>query len=123
MRHLAWLPIAMATALLMSGCGPDANQNSITNRNNAISEFQVGHVLEAKEMFQRTLSWNPADPEALYYTGRIACVEQDWINACYYFQCCIDADPSFPTAREWFIYAEKLAGVNLRFIPIPPQRK
>jgi len=55
--------------------------------------------------------------------GRIACVEQDWESACYYFQCCIDADPSFPTARQWFIYAEKSAGVNLRFIPIPPQRR
>lgn len=113
MRHLAWLPIAVVMAFFMTGCGPDE----------AISAFQVGHVAEAKAMFQQALSRNPADPDALYYMGRIACVEQDWESACYYFQCCIDADPSFPTARQWFIYAEKSAGVNLRFIPIPPQRR
>lgn len=115
----------MAMALLVGGCS-DADQNSITNRNNAISEFQVGHVAEAKAMFERSLSWRPADPEALYYMGRIACVEQEWEIAIYYFQCCIDAAPSFPTARQWLLYAEKSAGAvgdKLRFIPIPPQRR
>jgi len=126
MKHLAWLEIAVATALLMGGCAPDADQNSITNRNDAIAAFQVGHVAEAKDMFERALSWNPADPDALYYMGRISCVEQDWERAIYYFQCCIDADPAFPTARPWLLYAEKAAGTvgdKLRFIPIPPQRR
>ncbi len=126
MRHLAWLPIAVAIILPASGCGPGRNQNSITNRNDAIAAFQVGHVAEAKAMFERTLSWNLADPDALYYMGRISCVEDDWERAIYYFQCCIDVEPGFPTARRWLLYAEKSAGPigdKLRFIPIPPQRK
>jgi Tfp pilus assembly protein PilF len=126
MRHLAWLPMAVALAVLVAGCAPDADQFSAANRTDAISAFQVGHVAEAKAMFQRALSWNPAEPEALYYMGRIACTEQDWENASYYFQCCIDADPSFPTAREWYLYAEKSSGIigdKLRFRPIPPQRR
>ncbi len=126
MRHLAWLPIAVMLAVLAAGCAPDADQFSAANRSDAISAFQVGHVAEAKAMFQRALSWNPSDPECLYYMGRIACTEQDWENASYYFQCCFDADPSFPTAREWYLYAERSAGTvgeKLRFRPIPPQRR
>ena len=126
MRHLAWLPMIVALTVLGAGCAPDADQFSAANRTEAISAFQVGHIAEAKAMFQRALSWNPSDPECLYYMGRIASTEQDWGWACYYFQCCIDADPSFPTAREWLLQAEKSSGVvgdRLRFIPIPPQRR
>ncbi len=125
MRHLAWLPIAMMLAVLGAGCAPDADQFSAANRTEAITAFQVGHVAEAKAMFQRALSWNPADPEVLYYMGRTACTEQEWEKAIGFFEKCINADPSFPTAREWLLHAEKASGLGdrIRSIPLPPQRK
>ena len=125
MRHLAWLAIAVALAVLVGGCAPDADQFSQANRTEAISAFQVGHVAEAKAMFQRALSWNSADPEVLYYMGRIACTEQEWEKAIGFFDLCLNADPSFPTARDWLLYAEKTSGLGdrIRSIPIPPQRR
>jgi len=125
MRHLAWLPMAVALAVLGAGCTPDADRFSAANREKAISAFQVGHVAEAKAMFQRALSWNPAEPEALYYMGRIACTEQEWEKAIGFFDLCLNADPSFPTAREWLMYAENASGLGdrLRSGPIPPQRR
>ena len=122
MRHLAWLPIAVALAGLVAGCTPDADRFSAANREKAISAFQVGHVAEAKAMFQRALSWNPAEPEALYYMGRIACTEQEWEKAIGFFDLCINADPSFPTAREWRKYAEDASGLGdkLRSTPTTP---
>jgi len=52
MRHLAWLPIAVVMAFFMTGCGPDE----------AISAFQVGHVAEAKAMFQQACRGTPPTP-------------------------------------------------------------
>ena len=120
MKHLAWLPIAVALAVLGAGCAPDADQFSAANREKAISAFQVGHIAEAKAMFQRALSWNPAEPEALYYMGRIACTEQDWIKAVGFFDLCLNADPSFPTAREWLKYAEDASGLGDKLRSTPP---
>jgi len=122
MRHLAWLPMAVTLVILVAACAPDADQFSAANRAYAISEFQVGHVAEAKAMFQRALSWNPADPEVLYYLGRIACTEREWEKAWGFFDSCLNADPSFPTAREWLKYAEDASGLGdrLRSGPTAP---
>ena len=117
MRQLAWMLSAGAVAVLAVACAPDADQNSIKNRQDAIAAFQVGRVAEAKALLERSLSWRPADPEALYYMGRIACTEQEWERAIGYFGRCIDVDPAFPTARQWLRFAEQSSGLGDKLRP------
>jgi len=114
MRHLAWLPICVVLATLAGACAPGPGENSIQNRNEAISLFQVGKIAKAKAMLDRSLSWNPADPEALYYMGRIACTEQEWEKAIGYFDQCLNADPAFPTAKQWLMHAEGASGLGTK---------
>ena len=119
MRQWAWLPITVGLAMLAVGCAsPD--ENSIQNRNDGIAAFQAGHRADAKRLFERTLSWRPADPQALYYMGRIACDEQEWEQAIGYFDKCLNVDPGFPTARQWLKYAEEASGLGDRARPGPP---
>jgi tetratricopeptide (TPR) repeat protein len=97
-------------------------------RSGAVAEFQVGHLQEAKEVFQQALSRNPSDAFALYYMGRIACARREWEDAIFYLQCCLDADPSYSDARTYLALAEESAGSagrKLRFVPDwpPPPRK
>jgi len=110
---VAWL------ALWAAGCG----ETTPELRTRAISEYQVGHVEEARELFRQTLDRDPADRHALYYMGRIASGEAAWEDAIYYYQCCLDVDPSYANARIWLARAEKAAGTagtRLRFIPYWP---
>ena len=107
---------AMSVALLAAGCvGPDPELQT-----RAVSEFQVGHVTEAKVLFQQALDRYPCDPEALYYMGRIAHAQGAYEDAVYYFQCCLDADPAYADAYGWLARSEQAAGSAgrlLRFIP------
>ena len=115
------LPGTVLAAMAFSGCGP-----SVAYRQEAISEFEVGHIARAKPMFGQALQQAPSDPVALYYMGRIHCEEQDWENAIYYFQCCLDVDPGNADARAWLLKSEdatQVIGERLRFIPLPPARK
>jgi tetratricopeptide (TPR) repeat protein len=111
-----WVVPMVVAGLLTAGCtGPD-----LQLRARAIGEFQVGHVDEAKVLFSQALGRNPSDPVALYYLGRIAYAKADYEDAIYYFQCCVDSDPSYAEAYGWLSRAQKAAGSAgklLRFIP------
>ena len=100
-------------------CGPDEAQNSILNRQQAIEEFNAGHIPQARELLLRSMSWNNADPETLYYMGRVCCIEQKWEEAIGYFDRCLNADPACPTARDWLQFAENSSGLGERLRPGP----
>jgi len=104
-----------------AGCGQDIEDI----RAKAVEDYQVGRADKAKPLFQAILDRQPSDAGALYYLGRIAMESGDLEMAIYYFQCCLDADPSFAQARGDLRQAEQLArpvGPHLRFIPRwPPQ--
>jgi tetratricopeptide (TPR) repeat protein len=113
------LLVVASLALWAAGCGPTAPEL----RARAISEYQVGHIEQSRELFQQALGRNPADQHALYYLGRIASAQSAWEDAIYYYQCCLDVDPSYADARIWLSRAEKSAGSaggKLRFIPYWP---
>ena len=116
-----WMMPGMVAVMLIAGCGPSTSYRKV-----AITEFDVGHIDKAKPMFRQALQADPSDPVALYYMGRIYCEEQDWENAIYYFQCCLDVSPGNADARAWLLKAEEATealGTKLRFIPLPPARK
>ena len=116
-----WMMPGMVVVMLIAGCGPSTSYRKV-----AITEFDVGHVAQAKPMFRQALQADPSDPVALYYMGRIYCEEGDWENAIYYFQCCLDVEPGNAAARAWLLKAEEATaaiGQKLRFIPLPPARK
>ncbi|MGB2819981.1 MAG: tetratricopeptide repeat protein [Phycisphaerae bacterium] len=114
---------AALPSLLICGCGPPTLEDEMGYRQQAVAEFQVGHLAEAKALLEQALYPDPSDPVALYYLGRIACEEGRWEEAIYRFQCCLSADPGHAEARQWLIRAERAAGVvgpKLRFVPLPP---
>ena len=120
---LQWTVKACVPCLLIVGCGPALDDTSY--RPKAMAEFDVGHVEQAEALCQQALSREPSDPFALYYMGRIATARQEWEDAIYHYQCCLDADPRYADARERLLEAERAAGVAgpmLRFIPLPPAR-
>jgi tetratricopeptide (TPR) repeat protein len=109
--------VVMAAAF--AGCGPNVNEM----RTKATTEYQVGHAQQAQEQFLKILDREPSDPITLYYLGRINMEQNRLEMAIYYFQCCLDADPSFAAARQDLRRAEQLArpiGSRLRFIPKSP---
>lgn len=109
----------VVAAAALAGCGPNINEM----RTKAISEYQVGHAQKAQEQFLKILDRSPADASTLYYLGRIAMEDNRLEMAIYYFQCCLDADPSFAAARQDLRRAEQLSrpvGSRLRFIPKTP---
>lgn len=91
----------LAATLLLSGC----TQNVRTLREEGVREFQLGRMEIARAYFRQVLREEPSDPAALYYMGRIAHDRGDLGRAVYYYQCCLDADPGFPTAGEWLLRA------------------
>ena len=106
----------LVAAALCGGCGPTTEEMRVQ----AVSEYQVGHIRQAKDLLQRVLSREPSDPQALFYMGRIACAEQAWEDAIYYLQCSLDSDPSNDEARVLLEQAQRAAGTagpKLRFIP------
>ena len=116
MQRWLWCTVCAAAA---SGCTPGGHVDK-AYREPAAAKFQVGHLAEAKTLFQQALWRNPADPFALYYLGRIACQEKDWETAIYYLQCCIDVDPRYTAARTYLAEAERAGGYTgkkLRFVP------
>ena len=119
-----WILRSLWAAVLVGGCGPAAFVDT-SYRNDAVALFQVGRTADAKAAFRAAVRRDPADPFALYYLGRIACLERNWEDAMDYLQCCLDIDPSYADARVWLALAEKRAGTvgrDLRFIPYWPAR-
>lgn len=107
---------AVLAAAFAAGCGPSPEDI----RTQAVSKIQLGHVDEAKQLFQRVLDRRPSDPVALYHMGRIAQTEGFHEQAVYYFQCCLDAAPGFYEARDQLDEARRQAGAagdKLMFIP------
>ncbi|MGC9455384.1 MAG: tetratricopeptide repeat protein [Phycisphaerae bacterium] len=117
MRYLT----VVTVGLLMLGCGPSVTEI----RDQAVAQYQLGHIEQAEMNLREVLDERPYDAEALYYMGRI---QQDMgrpTRAIYYYQCCLDVDPSHEMARMWLRRAEQQTGETgrrLRFIP-PDQRE
>jgi len=108
--------LGLCATLLLVGC----SEGLVELRSNGISEFQLGHINQAKKVFQNVLERYPSDPDTLYYMGRVMHAEKFYEQAIYYYQCCLDADPSHKQAERWLVKAEEAAGPasrKLRFIP------
>ena len=108
--------VGLCVAVLAGGCEP----SKVELRNRAVSEFQVGHADQAKETFLHVLERYPTDSTSLYYMGRISHAEGSYEEAVYYYQCCLDSDPSHKDAQRYLGEAQEAAGPTgekLRFIP------
>jgi tetratricopeptide (TPR) repeat protein len=106
----------LCAAFLLAGCEP----SNVELRNKGIGEFEVGHMPQAKELFERILDRNHSDRDSLYYMGRICQAEGQYERAMYYYQCALDIDPSHKDARHYLAQAQEQAGIagqHLRFIP------
>lgn len=106
----------LCLVVLLSGCGPTIEQK----RDLGISEFQIGHLDKAGNILLQVLDQRPSDPQALYYMGRVRHAQDFLEQAIYYYQCAVDADPSFKEARDHLAKAQQQAGVagqRLQFIP------
>ncbi len=112
MRYLT----AVTAGLLLLGCAPPVGEL----RDQAISQYQLGYLDEAEESFREVLNKRPYDPESLYHMGRIMHSKGRLVRAIYYYQSCLDVQPSHQMARMWLRRAEQQAGDSarhLRFIP------
>ncbi len=120
MRQLAAMLLAGAlAAAVLTGCGGPSTDELV---NRAVADFQVGRVDRAKVLLGRALDRSPSHPLALFYMARIHHAEKSYEQAIYYYQCCLDADPSNAAARKHLAEALKAAGAvgeALRFIPEP----
>jgi tetratricopeptide (TPR) repeat protein len=106
----------MAVGLLLLGCAPSVGEL----RDEAVSQYQLGHSKQAELTFREVLDKRPYDAESLYYMGRILHGQGRLAQAIYYYQCCLDVDPSYETARLWLRRAQEQAGdmgEDLRFLP------
>ena len=69
---------------------------------------------------ERGLDVDPTHPDALYYLGRIYHNERFYEQAIFYYQACLDTDPSYPLAADFLDQAQRQAGrtgPKLRIIP------
>lgn len=102
MKHA---PVAAAMLLcLVAGCAGPSREEL---RDEAIAQFQVGRLDQARQALGELLSQYPSDPEGLYYMGRVCHAEGDLSQAIYYYRACLDAQPSFAAAQEWLAKAER----------------
>lgn len=112
MRYLTILVVG----LVLAGCVPSVGKV----RERAISQYQLGHIEQAEMNFREVLDKRPYDAESLYYMGRIQQARGRPMRAVYYYQSCLDVQPSHEMARLWLRRAERQAGEagrGLRFIP------
>lgn len=106
----------MAAALL-AGCGPSDQEI----RQRGAAHFELGNLQQAEADFQNVLIRWPADPDSLYYMGRIRYAEGLYEQAMYYFQSAIDADPSYESAKLWLQRARQKSGVAGPVLQIIPE--
>ncbi|KPK83786.1 MAG: hypothetical protein AMJ81_07310 [Phycisphaerae bacterium SM23_33] len=106
----------------LAGCGTPSTEALVEQ---GITYFQVGRLDQAETTLKRALDQNPSDPDALFYMGRICDLKGLQERAMYYYQCCMDADPSYVAAQKHLLEAQRQlgpAGQALRFIPDLPQQ-
>jgi tetratricopeptide (TPR) repeat protein len=105
-----------AAAVLIAGCGP----NTQPMVDEAAGLYQAGHLDRAKARFEQVLDVDPTHPDAHYYLGRIYHNERFYEQAIFYYQACLDTDPSYPLAADFLDQAQRQAGrtgPKLRIIP------
>ena len=118
MKSIAYGLCVVFLAVCLGGCTPSPDEL----RSTGISEYQVGHHDRAQTMFQRVLDKYPCDADSLYYMGRIAHAQKEYVKAMYYYQAAIDADPGYAPAKHYLKEAEKEAGDLAGYLKyIPPQ--
>jgi tetratricopeptide (TPR) repeat protein len=106
---------------VLAGCQTPTTQQLVAD---GVTQFQVGRLDKAKATLTRALDQSPSSPAALFYMGRIHHLEGFYEQAIYYYQCCIDADPSRADAQRYLDEAQAKAGPagdRLRFIPDLPR--
>ncbi len=106
MKYLA--VCALCAMMFLSGCGPSTGEI----RTRGISQFEIGHLDKAQKDFDLVLNQSPADPESLYYMGRIAQAEGRYEQAMFYYQSCLDARPNHLPARTYLDQAQADAGLT-----------
>ena len=117
MNRIGMILTASVLLAILPGCGPSTHDLL----KQGISQFQTGHPDKAQEILTEVLSREPSNPDALFYMGKIAQSQGQYERAIYYYQCCLDADPSYVEAARLLAQAIKSAdpvGKKLQFIPI-----
>ncbi len=92
-------------AVLAGGC----SNRVATLRTAGVREYQAGNRYQARAYFRNVLDQKPADPTALHYMGRIYHEEKDYRKAVFFYESCLEADPGYPTTREWLAKARSEA--------------
>ncbi len=112
---------ALFAGSLLSGCAAPSVSEMVTA---GISEFQLGRLDKAKGTLEQALGLDPANPDALFYLGRIYQARGDYVRAVYYYQCALDVSPGYPEVGKYLAEAQEKAGTAgkmLRFIPEPSE--
>lgn len=108
--------LAAAAALpLLSGCS-----EAIHKRDRGISMFQVGRIEKAQELLAASIREDAGDPKAYYYMGRVMHAQEQYEEALYYYQCCLQLQPGHEEARAWLEKARTALGPvsdTLMFLP------
>ena len=96
----------LIATMVLAGCGPTAGEL----RSQGIAQYQAGNHEQSRKLFQQCLDRDAGDADALFYMGRILHTRGDHIWALYYYQRCLDTDPSYEIARPWLARAQAKAG-------------
>ncbi len=99
--------VVLSCGVILPGCGSPSPAELVKA---GISEFQLGRPDTAKEMLQRALAQEPSHPAALFYMARIHHAQKSYVQAIYYYQCCLDADPANLEAANYLRQAQQEAG-------------
>jgi tetratricopeptide (TPR) repeat protein len=115
MRSIVLLALTLV-AFCGAGCGPSLQQY----RQQGVADLQMGRFETAEESFGQVLAQRPSDPFSLYYMGVIKQRQGDYVQAMYYYQSAIDADPTMTAAKVGLaksLQQAGSAGPHLTFIP------
>jgi tetratricopeptide (TPR) repeat protein len=109
--------VVWASAVILSGCGGPSTDQLVTQ---GVSQYELGHLEQAKDTLSRVVRADPANPKAHFYMGRVCYSQKFYEMAVYHFQCTLDADPGYPEIHKWLRDAQRAAGAagtGLRFLP------
>jgi tetratricopeptide (TPR) repeat protein len=113
----AWVFVAVPLAAVMAvGCTPSAAEY----RRSAVADIQAGNYQAAEAKLEQALAQRPGDGASLYYMGRSRHAQGDYVEAIYYYQSAIDADPSLQAAKLALADAKRQAGPAARYLDIIP---
>jgi tetratricopeptide (TPR) repeat protein len=82
-------------------------------RNQGITEFQIGHLDQAKDLLKQSLD-KSCDPVAEYWLGRTYHAQGRYEDAICHYQAAIQSRPAYDEAKKWLLKARQDAGLSGR---------